>query len=84
MFVGDTVTWQWKAPVFQNVAYRVFAVPSPSSTTYEGGVFNSGDTSTSEGRTWTRSLALKDKPLTFDHREDEDDLIMEKKKLKIC
>uniref|UniRef100_A0A3P8VH65 PKHD1 like 1, tandem duplicate 2 n=1 Tax=Cynoglossus semilaevis TaxID=244447 RepID=A0A3P8VH65_CYNSE len=49
VFVGDTVTWQWKAPVFQNVAYRVFAVPSPSSTTYEGGVFNSGDTSTSEG-----------------------------------
>uniref|UniRef100_A0A3P8VF56 PKHD1 like 1, tandem duplicate 2 n=1 Tax=Cynoglossus semilaevis TaxID=244447 RepID=A0A3P8VF56_CYNSE len=41
VFVGDTVTWQWKAPVFQNVAYRVFAVPSPSSTTYEGGVFNS-------------------------------------------
>lgn len=49
VFVGDTVMWRWDAPTFQKVAYRVFSVPNPSGTTYEGGPFNSGDTKTANG-----------------------------------
>ncbi|KAK2830693.1 hypothetical protein Q5P01_018624 [Channa striata] len=49
VLVGDTVMWQWEAPPFQRVGYRVFSVSSPSGTTYEGGPFTSGETKTSKG-----------------------------------
>uniref|UniRef100_UPI0037E8D1AF fibrocystin-L-like n=1 Tax=Semicossyphus pulcher TaxID=241346 RepID=UPI0037E8D1AF len=49
VFVGDTVTWRWDAPAFQEVGYRVFSVSTPASTTYEDGPFNSGDTKTATG-----------------------------------
>ncbi|XP_030003200.1 fibrocystin-L-like [Sphaeramia orbicularis] len=49
VFVGDTVVWRWKAPLFQsNVGYRVFSVATPSSTEPDG-AFSSGDTKTAEG-----------------------------------
>nr|XP_055075555.1 fibrocystin-L-like [Misgurnus anguillicaudatus] len=48
--VGDTVFWRWEAPAFvSDVGYRVFSVSSPSSTDYDGIVFNSGDTKTPRG-----------------------------------
>ncbi|XP_065139309.1 fibrocystin-L-like [Paramisgurnus dabryanus] len=48
--VGDTVVWRWEAPTFvYDVGYRVFSVSSPSSTDYDGIVFNSGDTKTDKG-----------------------------------
>ncbi|XP_065144791.1 fibrocystin-L-like [Paramisgurnus dabryanus] len=48
--VGDTVVWSWEAPAFvSDVGYRVFSVSSPSSTDYDGIVFNSGDTKTTRG-----------------------------------
>lgn len=50
VFVGDTVMWRWEAPAFQNVGYRVFSVPSPSGSTYEGGPLNSGNTKTAKGK----------------------------------
>lgn len=50
VFVGDTVMWRWEAPAFQNVGYRVFSVPSPSGSAYEGGPLNSGNTKTAKGK----------------------------------
>lgn len=47
--IGDTVRWDWNAPTFQRVGYRVFSVSSPAGTTYEGGPFKSGDTKTETG-----------------------------------
>nr|XP_055075127.1 fibrocystin-L-like [Misgurnus anguillicaudatus] len=48
--VGDAVVWRWEAPAFMsNLGYRVFSVSSPSSTDYDGIVFNSGDTKTTKG-----------------------------------
>ncbi|TKS89105.1 Fibrocystin-L Polycystic kidney and hepatic disease 1-like protein 1 [Collichthys lucidus] len=49
VFVGDTVMWRWEAPAFQNVGYRVFSVPSPSGSAYDGGPINSGSTKTAKG-----------------------------------
>uniref|UniRef100_A0AAQ5X4Y6 Polycystic kidney and hepatic disease 1 (autosomal recessive)-like 1 n=1 Tax=Amphiprion ocellaris TaxID=80972 RepID=A0AAQ5X4Y6_AMPOC len=49
VFVGDTVMWRWEAPQFQRVGYRVFSVPSASSTTPAGGPLNSGEMKSSKG-----------------------------------
>uniref|UniRef100_A0A3P9KTK4 Polycystic kidney and hepatic disease 1 (autosomal recessive)-like 1 n=1 Tax=Oryzias latipes TaxID=8090 RepID=A0A3P9KTK4_ORYLA len=49
VFVGDTVRWQWEAPAFQSVGYRVFSVSSPSGSTYTEGPLNSGGTKTAKG-----------------------------------
>ncbi|KAG9339164.1 hypothetical protein JZ751_024022 [Albula glossodonta] len=47
---GDTVVWRWETPSFiSGVGYRVFSVSSPSSTTYDGLAFTSGDTKTASG-----------------------------------
>ncbi|KAG7457780.1 hypothetical protein MATL_G00230750 [Megalops atlanticus] len=48
--VGDTVAWRWDAPSFiPGLGYRVFSVSTPSSTTYDGVAFSSGDTKTQSG-----------------------------------
>ncbi|KPP78019.1 fibrocystin-L-like, partial [Scleropages formosus] len=48
--VGDTVAWSWEAPAFvPGLGYRVYSVPSPSSTTHDGVAFSSGDTKTQSG-----------------------------------
>ncbi|KAI4871505.1 hypothetical protein NFI96_027165, partial [Prochilodus magdalenae] len=48
--VGDTVVWRWNAPDFvTGLGYRVFSVASPSSTEFDGVVFNSGNTKTASG-----------------------------------
>ncbi|XP_072562121.1 PKHD1 like 1, tandem duplicate 1 [Paramormyrops kingsleyae] len=48
--VGDTVVWRWEVPPFiSGVGYRVFSVSSPSSTSYDGAGFTSGDIKTKSG-----------------------------------
>lgn len=53
--VGDTVVWRWEVPPFiSGVGYRVFSVSSPSSTSYDGVGFTSGDIKTKSGMTLRR------------------------------
>ncbi|XP_076865903.1 fibrocystin-L-like isoform X2 [Brachyhypopomus gauderio] len=48
--VGDTVVWKWgNLPYVWGLAYRVFSVASPSSTTFDGVSFSSGITRTATG-----------------------------------
>ncbi|KAG8441696.1 hypothetical protein GDO86_010760 [Hymenochirus boettgeri] len=47
---GDTVVWQWQSQLFlTGVGYRVFSVSDPSSITYDGDTFTSGDSKTPSG-----------------------------------
>ncbi|KAG8441692.1 hypothetical protein GDO86_010757 [Hymenochirus boettgeri] len=50
ILLGDTVVWQWQSQLFvTGVGYRVFSVSDPSSITYDGDTFTSGDSKTPSG-----------------------------------